>query len=217
MSRLKKTSAKNIKLLYQMMYDISRMFDKHNIPYWVVGGTALGAVRHGGIIPWDDDVDIAIDNRDIKNLLKLEKPLKKCGYGLIKVWLGFKIYNLNIPSKLRYRWSFPNVDIFTMKHSKRKYIYSRKMVTNAWPKDYYYVDELFPLRKYKFGDFWVTGAFTYIKNFNRLYGTNWNRVAYREYDHEKEENVTEKRVLVKLRKQDRKPALPTKVVKKKCI
>ena len=45
------------KILEIMKY-IDALCRKHGITYYIMGGTALGAVRHGGFIPWDDDLDI---------------------------------------------------------------------------------------------------------------------------------------------------------------
>ena len=45
------------KILETMKY-IDSLCRKHGIVYYIMGGTALGAVRHGGFIPWDDDLDI---------------------------------------------------------------------------------------------------------------------------------------------------------------
>jgi lipopolysaccharide cholinephosphotransferase len=62
------------------MVEILDVFDaicrKHNINYWLVWGTLLGARRHRGFIPWDDDVDVAVLQSDFKKLLSvLEKEL----------------------------------------------------------------------------------------------------------------------------------------------
>ena len=67
MSSVNKTSIKDVqeKILYIMKY-IDRLCREKDIEYFIMGGTALGAVRHGGFIPWDDDLDIFMTPENYK-------------------------------------------------------------------------------------------------------------------------------------------------------
>ena len=58
----------NLRLIQRSSIAILKRFDeiakKHNIKYWLDWGTLLGAVRHGGFIPWDDDIDICMEKEE---------------------------------------------------------------------------------------------------------------------------------------------------------
>ena len=93
-------------------------------------------------------------------------------------------------------------------------MYKQQSVNETWPKDFYNPEELFPLKKYKFASISISGAFNPKPYLERLYGKDWNKIAYREYDHELEKEV--EKIKVRLTKEDRVPAKPFGIKKRHC-
>lgn len=58
-------------VMLDMMIDLDRFLREHNIEYSLAYGTMLGAVRHKGFIPWDDDMDIFMKREDYERFIKV--------------------------------------------------------------------------------------------------------------------------------------------------
>lgn len=69
----KKDLEKVHNVLLEMIDEVDRICRKHNINYFLEGGTALGAIRHGGFIPWDDDVDLGMLRSDYNRFIEVCK------------------------------------------------------------------------------------------------------------------------------------------------
>lgn len=66
--------------LVEMLLQLREFTNEHGLTFFLVGGSALGAYRHGGFIPWDDDVDIAMMREDFEKMeLLMEKRKNTLG------------------------------------------------------------------------------------------------------------------------------------------
>ncbi len=57
--------------MLDILIELDRICNKHHITYWLSSGTLLGAIRHQGFIPWDDDLDVELPYSEYKKLMKI--------------------------------------------------------------------------------------------------------------------------------------------------
>lgn len=65
------------KEILSILDDFTRICEDYHLEYFGIAGTGIGAIRHKGFIPWDDDIDIAMPRKDFEKLLKIvEKKME---------------------------------------------------------------------------------------------------------------------------------------------
>lgn len=181
---------------YHLMMKVDTILKKQAIPYWATCGTVLGIVRHQGMIPWDDDIDIAMYHKDIDRLLALENELHKAGLVLC-YHPRFEFYKICFADGQpilkengeKYPWTYPFVDIFPLVEVDGKYTYPCIFWQNmSINKDYYLPEDLQePFNHMPFGPLLLPVAKNPKKYVRRMYGYDWNKVAYVTYDHMRED------------------------------
>ena len=188
--------------LYKLFYEVSQLLEKNGIVYWITAGTFLGAVRSGGIIKWDDDIDITIPHEYKDKLYKLFKDNHK-----------LRIYNGN-KYKTHDKISYRNnkkffIDVFYVKKTRinGKYIFEHNNngCKKKWPNEYFDLNDLFPLRKYKFGAYEVYGPNKYSKFMERNFSKKWNKEAVISHSHSKN---LKKPIIFTMKPEDYEPAKP---------
>lgn len=78
-STLKRLQAVELEILS----DFDRLCRKHEIDYFIAGGTAIGAVRHQGFIPWDDDIDVGLTRENYDKFLTIAEREYSHKYAIV--------------------------------------------------------------------------------------------------------------------------------------
>lgn len=145
-----------------MLQKVDELFHAADIPYWICGGALIGAIRHQGFIPHDDDIDLECFQEDlprISELFPLDPPLFTRFVEHSSVWEGHPV------ATLQFFQGLLEVDVFPRP--------SPPLPTGEryFPSQ----EEVFPRTRYKFHNIQVWGpnrnnCTTYL---DRCYGKDW--------------------------------------------
>jgi cytidyltransferase-like protein len=193
--------------LYQLMKDVHEVFMQHKVEYWIQGGTLLGAIRHGGIIPWDDDIDLNIKMSDEALFVSLIPDFEELGYHVDVVGLGYKIVSPDT-FLIGDNVAAPCIDIFLTIENEGKIFYDPRRDVDWMHRDggplYITKEELYPLKIYRLGECFVVGPCDATPFLTACFGTDWpdEAVLWNHFFSQIE------RVRVTLTPADKLPAMP---------
>lgn len=77
--------AEHQRILYEILYMLDDFCAEYHIRYFLVGGSLLGAVRHKGIIPWDDDIDVGMERSEYERFVTLFQQNHPKDYSLLTI------------------------------------------------------------------------------------------------------------------------------------
>ena len=117
-------------LMVDILEDVHKLCEKHNLRYFLDAGTLIGAVRHKGFIPWDDDVDIGMPREDYEKFLKIAKK-ELPEHLFLQTFETDKYYDVYpVPCKVRY-----NGTMFLEEGAKENYKMHNGVYIDVFPYD----------------------------------------------------------------------------------
>lgn len=162
-------------ILLTMFSHIHNLFKKHNIKYWLDGGSLLGAIREGEMISYDDDIDLGVLSKQWGQVIKVlpqlcddkYKILYQINQDLIKVFVPDMWMKNKNTNKI---YGTPTIDIFKWTKANEKIELANPSHRKQFKNCYYNKNELFPLRLYKFNNLPAYGAMNGLPYLFRYYG-----------------------------------------------
>jgi len=178
---LKFTDEVTVKRVYALGRVISKILNNAGMTYWTSGGTTLGIIRHGGLIPWDDDLDICIIEKEEDMFTSLEPQFFNEGFAIKRSnSYSWKIFHRTQSSEIENRnvnYRYPFCDVFVMKLCKGKYVLKDKIGQSAWTNECYSEDQIHNINYKRFGKYQLPCPGNPEDYLTKMYGECWYSVG----------------------------------------
>lgn len=150
-------SPQQLETTKELLIAFNNFCRKKRITYFAVAGTLLGAIRNGGMMPFDDDIDLGILEKDEAALLTLDDPI-------------YYLYKMKDPWNFGYKFKKRNssifLDIFIYEERAPGFY---KIRNNLWPRESIYESEIYPLQLRRFSNMTIPIFRNYMSFLNRAY------------------------------------------------
>ena len=166
---------------YEMLEIVSAIFEKEQIEYFAEGKTLLGAVRHGGFIPWDPHLDFVISMNYYPFIVGLTDHLAAYNLEVVKhplyqYRLAIKDTALDLSFEIHFYWL--STDLFG-----RKKLFLAEHRFQYMNPDYFFYEEVYPLKTKAFGKSTISIPNKPESYLTRRYGKHWETTALTETKH----------------------------------
>jgi lipopolysaccharide cholinephosphotransferase len=163
-------------LLYRTLAIVDQLLQNAEVPYTANGGTLLGALRHGGVIPWDVDGDVAVRHSDLPRIFEAADGfLRAEGFGMIqKANEMLKVFSLE--GRLTGAgWRYPAVDIWPMVMVDGRWSPSSLPTRLWWPDEWFESESFASTVRRRLGGEHISAVSDEIaeRYLRRTYGPNW--------------------------------------------
>jgi hypothetical protein len=145
--------------LHELLLVFIEICEKEKINYFAIGGTLLGTVRSGGLLPFDDDIDLGVLDDDYEKLKNYMNQYNNDTYYFEDIFFGHKFKKRN---------SDVFIDIMIFEKVNDKYVIDPN--NNPWPESSFNnIDEILPLEKLPYNGFLINVPNKYIDYLHRNY------------------------------------------------
>lgn len=172
---------KKQKVEIQALKEVVQLLEANNIIYWIDCGTALGAYRYGGIIPWDWDIDISIFLADHDNVKKILSQLDPEKYQ-IQDWSSYSKPKTFLKLYVKETKNFIDIYHYQFHEQEKKVSYFFTYLESPFPHSWKKAElkcmpplkyeEMFPLKKAKFDNLTVWAPNNIVAFLQSKYGEN---------------------------------------------
>ena len=172
----------NLKEAKEALKEVAKVLNEANIPWWVDCGTLLGTLRYGGVIPWDEDVDVALLLPDFENARRAFNKLDKNKY-IVQNWSGRDFDNTLMKIYLPKSKDFIDIYFYDIDSERKECTYIFSLDQNICFPEWFKIRErrftkpiafenLFPLKKADFDGIEVFVPNNTVGFLQRYYGEN---------------------------------------------